>query len=156
MTDPRPPSDDPLAAEIAAHRPYTAVKFSGGQGSHQLRCRKCGDEWPCLVRRLADREAAKVLTITRALTHLVTSGLHSNPSSIDKERTAAKRVLQADADETVYDLVANARHLEWVAEMLAEHPDWASETVQSTARVCLDRFRAARRALAPADGGQPA
>jgi hypothetical protein len=54
VSDPRPPSGDPLAAEIAAHRPYTAVTFSGGQGSHQLRCRKCGDEWPCLVRRLAD------------------------------------------------------------------------------------------------------
>jgi hypothetical protein len=72
--DPRPPSGDPLAAEIAAHRPCRSVRFVGGQPIHQRRCVKCGEPWPCLVRRLADREAALLVRLATLADWMISSG----------------------------------------------------------------------------------
>jgi hypothetical protein len=105
-----------------------------------------------LAQVAAERDAArreverKTFTITQALSHLVSAGFQSNPATIRQEVRAAKTVLDAQAHETAYDLIVNARHLEWIAESIADGHG-ADETVQSTARICLERFRAARAAL---------
>lgn len=61
-TDPRPASD-PLAAEIAAHRPVQMGlpcpdgRLGCAVFHSEHRCQRCHQPWPCLVRRLADEHS---------------------------------------------------------------------------------------------------
>jgi hypothetical protein len=120
-------ADDPLAAEIAAHRSYTAVKFSGGQGSHQLRCRKCGDEWPCLVRRLASVHAD-----CWKPRHAVNFAVIEEAKQLRDERDALLAAGNAMADAINGYMLGTFTSLPMMEALVA----W--------------------RALATADGGQPA
>jgi hypothetical protein len=157
VSDPRPPSGDPLAAEIAAHRPYTAVTFSGGQGSHQLRCRKCGDEWPCLVRRLADERDA--------LAAIVGAECPIGDLSI----VDSLRVASAHAGQYAEEVQAERDALLAAGQALAEYMEsrWRDEhevrcySAYDREWTCRDGYECqykrptpldAWRALAPADG----
>jgi hypothetical protein len=153
MSDPRPPNGDPLAAEIAAHRPCEDL-HGDGLGTW---CSACYQPWPCLVRRLANERDA--------LAAIVGAECPIGDLSI----VDSLRVASAHAGQYAEEVQAERDALLAAGQALAEYMEsrWRDEhevrcySAYDREWTCRDGYECqykrptpldAWRALAPADG----
>lgn len=137
---------DLLAALAAAEAAYQEAYQTGYEHGAEAGYEKCAED------REDDEEALAVERATSqrlsfagadALSHLISAGMHSSPMSYREDVTAARQALEREANDTIHSLIVNARHLEWIVEIVASSQDRNAPA----ARTVLDRFRAGCEAL---------